>query len=143
VMSHKLLVQKLEEFRTAHFGAGGQRKGLKYPKVLRHGAATYFCSLPLAKYRDVAADFGVGGAALKAWVNALPKSSVPVAKITPAFLPVEVEGRQMEPTPALANRKSVVITCRHIKLDLGDDSSELTLKMLISALEASHGGASL
>ena len=143
MIAHKLLVQQFDEFRTAHFDAGGKRKGLKYPEGLRRGAATYVRSLPLANYSDVAAEFGVDGAALKAWADALPKSSIPAAKIMPAFLPVAVEERQTAPVPALANRKSVVITCRHIKLDLGDESSELTLKMLISALEASHGGASL
>lgn len=142
MMSQKVLIQQFDEFRMAHFGSGGQRKGLKYPKALRHAAASYFRSLPLAKFADVAAELGVGGAALKMWVDTLPKSRAPVSKLTPAFLEVEIERSQPEPAPT-GPRKSLVVTCRQISLDLGDDRSELMLKMLVSALEASHGGAAL
>ena len=56
MIAHRLLVQQFDECRTAHFEAGGKRKGLKYPEGLRRGAATCVRCLPLANYSDVAVE---------------------------------------------------------------------------------------
>lgn len=139
----KSLATRFNELRTAHFAAGGQRKGLRYPERLQQAAVSYLRSTPGQNYRTVARDLGIGSAALKFWDSKMPQARRASEEKRPAFLPLEI----VAPKPATSALASVVghhtcrVTCREISIDLGTSVDEAIIKAVLAALQNGKGGA--